>query len=166
MEGVNLYEPHLTSVSTALRRLGIDPTILDNEQSDAGQLRLKRTLSATDSGRLKSACRINGKHISLKTLRQISAPLFTRVDVAAASAALGRPAARLTMLDMGVADSLKQNCAMMRDLYREKRKEKERLKRDLESRVLPSSLQSSSTDAGFDEEQMELLEHWVDELGE
>lgn len=162
-----LYEPHLSAVQTNLLRFGIDPDILVYQKSKVSLLHLKRTLSSTNSsGRLKSVCRINGKHISLKTLRQIAAPLFTRVDVGVASAALGRPASRLTILDMGVPESIKQNCAKMRDIYKEARKRRAKIKQDLDSRVLPSSLQGNSNDAGLDEEQMKLVEHWVDELGE
>lgn len=104
--------------------------------------------------------------ISLKTLRQIASPLFTRVDVAVASAALGRPASRLAMLDMGVPESLKQNCRELRDSYKDAKKHKEKIKRALESRVLPSSLKGGTKNGGFDEEQIQMLEHWVDELGE
>eukprot|EP00581_Thalassiosira_minuscula_P005651 CAMPEP_0183740896 /NCGR_PEP_ID=MMETSP0737-20130205/60760_1 /TAXON_ID=385413 /ORGANISM="Thalassiosira miniscula, Strain CCMP1093" /LENGTH=808 /DNA_ID=CAMNT_0025976067 /DNA_START=36 /DNA_END=2462 /DNA_ORIENTATION=- len=163
---VNLYEPQLSSVSANLRRFNIDPSILlhDDQQPNIGLLHLKRTLKSNNSsGRLKSVCRINGKHCSLKTLREIASPLFTRVDVGVASSALGRPASRLTMLDMGVPDSLLQNCSRLRDDYKEARKRTEKIKYDLESRVLPSSLQRNGN-GGLDEEQMELLEHWVDEL--
>ncbi len=103
--------------------------------------------------------------ISLKTLRQIALPLFTRVDVGVASAALGRPASRLAMLDMGVPERLKQNCREMRDNYKDAKKHKENIKRALESRVLPSSLKGANKNGGFDEEQIQMLEHWVDELG-
>ena len=164
---VNLQEPQLSSVSATLHRFNIDSSILYNNVQDStlAQLHLKRTLSSTDSGRLKSVCRINGKHISLKTLRQISAPLFTRVDVGIASAALGRMASRLAMIDIGVADSLKRNCAKTRDVYKDAKRRTEKIKHDLDSRVLPSSLQGGGNN-GLDEEQVKLLEHWIDELGE
>jgi len=165
IEAVNLHEPQLTAVSNNLQRFGIDPSILFNKKTRVCcQLHLKRKLSSSNSGRLKSVCRINGKHISLKTLRQIASPLFTRVDVRVASSALGRPASRLTILDMGVPDSLKRTCSQLRDRYKEARKHTERIKHDLESRILPSSLKRNSIHVVFDEEQMKLLEHWVDEL--
>ncbi|KAL9180449.1 hypothetical protein ACHAXT_008419 [Thalassiosira profunda] len=162
----NLCEPHLSAVSATLQRFGIDPSMLHDEQSNAGRLHLQRTLSSTESGRLKSVCRINGKHISLKTLRQIAAPLFTRVDVAVASAALGRAPARLAMLDRGVAEDVKRRCVETRESYREAKKRRERIQRELESRVLPSSLQTNANGdgAGLDEDQMKLLGHWVEEL--
>jgi len=161
---VNLHEPQLSAVSTNVQRFGVDSSILFNKQSKISQLHLKRTISLSNSGRLKSVCRINGKHVSLKTLRQVAAPLFTRVDVGVASAALGRPASRLAMLDMGVPESVMQNCAQLRDTYKEARKRTKSIRRDLESRILPSSLQGNINNEGFDEEQRKLLEHWLDEL--
>ena len=164
-KAANLYEPQLQIVSSNLQRYGIDPSLLFHENPTVGQLHLKRTLTPSNSGRLKSVCRINGIMCSLKTLRQIAAPLFTRVDVAVASAALGRPSSRLTVVDVGVPESIKQNCAKLRDIYKDAKKQTERIKHELKSRVLPSSLQgNSNNEAGFDEEQMKLLEHWVDEL--
>lgn len=167
-----LYEPQLTAVLASLKQHGIDSSILyncdtdNNEQSkEAAYLHLKRTLSTNDLGRVKSICSINGKHISLKTMRQMLAPLLVRVDVGVASAALGRPASRLAILDMGVPVNVIRNCIKLRDTYKEAKKNRKRIKHELESRVLPSSLQGLSSDnAGFDEEQMVMMEHWVDEL--
>lgn len=165
----NLYEPHLTAVSTSLRRHGIDPTIIlrNDEISEEtfGELRLERILSSSGEtkGRLKSLCRINGRHCSLQTIRDIVGPLFARVDVGVASAALGRPSARLTMLDTGVPDSLKRSCIRRREAYVEARKIREKMEHDLKSRILPAALRSNGND-GFDEEQLKQLRYWVDEL--
>lgn len=167
-----LYEPQLTAVLASLEQHGIDSSILyncdidNNEQSkEEAYLHLKRTLSTNDSGRVKSICSINGEHISLKTMRQMLAPLLVRVDVGVASAALGRPASRLAILDMGVPVNVIRNCIKLRDTYKEAKKNRKRIKHELESRVLPSSLQGLSSDnAGFNEEQMVMMEHWVDEL--
>lgn len=165
----NLYEPHLTAVSTSLRRHGIDPTIIlrNNEISEEtfGELRLERILgsSGETKGRLKSVCRINGRHCSLQTIRDIVGPLFARVDVGVASAALGRPSARLTMLDTGVPTSLKRSCIRRREAYVEARKIREKMEHDLKSRILPAALRSNGND-GFDEEQLKQLRYWVDEL--
>ena len=164
---VNLYEPHISAISTYFERVGIDPnTILSNEHPESRCIRLKRVLSAGNAGRLKSFCTVNEIPVPLKTLRQIALPLFTRVDVGVASAALGRSASRLAMLDMGVPEGLKKNCMELRDTYKQAKKHKEKIKRGLESRVLPSSLKGGNTNGGFDEEQIQMLEHWVDELGE
>jgi len=171
----NLYEPQLSTVLDSLQQYGIDPSILYNnnnnnnnncEQSNKlGHLHLKRTLTTTENGRLKSVCEINGQQIPLKTMRHISAPLLVRVDVAIASGALARPTSRLSILDMGVEDSFKQNCIKCRDEYKEAKNNRERIKHELESRVLPSSLQGmSNSKTGFDEEQMELMQHWLEEL--
>jgi len=165
----NLYEPHLTAVSTSLRRHGIDPTIIlrNDEISEEtfGELRLERILSSSGEtkGRLKSVCRINGRHCSLQTIRDIVGPLFARVDVGVASAALGRPSARLTMLDTGVPDSLKRSCIRRREAYVGARKIREKMEHDLKSRILPAALRSNGND-GFDEEQLKQLRYWVDEL--
>jgi hypothetical protein len=193
-----LHEPHLTAVSTSLRRFGIDPAILlllhptsggssssggGGEEEDSsgeaaaaaaasssrgGELRLERTLiGGGGGGRVKSVCRINGRHASLLTMREVAGPLFARVDVGVASAALGRPSARLAMLDTGVPERRVRDCARRRDAYREARKRREGIERDLESRILPSALrQRGGSDDGFDEGQMTLLQHWVEELGE
>lgn len=163
---MNVFEPHLSAISTNLERLGIDLCLLPNGNSESRQIQLKRVLYAGIAGRLKSFCTVNEIPISLKTLRQISLPLFTQVDVGVASAALGRPSSRLTMLDMGVPESLKQNCRELRDNYKDAMKHKEKIKRALESRVLPSSLKGGYMNGGFNEEQLQMLEHWVGELGE
>jgi hypothetical protein len=162
---VSLYEPHLSALSTNLERLGIDLRIPTNKNSET-RLHLKREISARNAGRLKSFCTVNEIPISLKTLRQIALPLFTRVDVGVASAALGRPASRLAMLDLGVPEQLRENCRKLRDIYKDAKKHKEKIQRALESRVLPSSLKCTYKNGGFDEEQIQMLEHWVDELGE
>jgi hypothetical protein len=100
-------------------------------------------------------------------MREVAGPLFARVDVGVASAALGRPSARLTMLDTGVPECHLRDCVRRRDAYREARKRREGIEHDLESRILPSALrQRGGVDDGFDEGQMTLLQHWVEELGE
>lgn len=162
---VNLLEPHLSAVSSSLKQFGVDPEILNNEQS-LGQLHLSRIIQRADaSGRMKSLCRINGKHVSLKTLRSISSPLFTRVDVATASAALSRPASRLAMIDTGVSDALKRECLECRNEYERAKKKRRQLEKELEERVLPEGMQRS-VGGPISEEDMELLQHWIDELGE
>ncbi len=149
-----------------MERLGIDLRIPPNKNSEPRRIQLKREISAGNAGRLKSVCTVNEIPISLKTLRQIALPLFTRVDVGVASAALGRPASRLAIIDMGVPEQLRENCRKLRDSYVDAKKHKEKIKRALESRVLPSSLKCAYKNGGFDEEQIQMLEHWVDELGE
>lgn len=161
---VNLSEPHLAAISTSLKHFGVNSKILYNQQSP-GQLHLSRTIQADESGRMKSVCRINGKHVSLKTLRSVASPLFTRVDIGTASAALSRPASRLAMIDTGVPDVLKQQCMHCKNEYERAKKRRRRLEKQLEERVMPVGMQRSRVGPICDED-MELLQHWVDELGE
>ncbi len=172
---VRLCDPHLSIVSSRLQQFGIDPLILYHQHSEdtthpagddsVGYLHLQRTLIAGSSTKLKSTCRINEKHVSLKTLREIASPLFTTVDVGVASGALARPASRLAMLDIGVEDSTKQQCIQTRNAYKEATKRRKKIKKELESRILPSSMQGNAHGSELEQEQIELLQHWVDELG-
>lgn len=162
----NLSEPHLSAVSSSLEHFGVDPRVLYNEQSHGHRLHLSRTFqrSSDASGRMKSLCRINGRHVSLKTLRSVSSPLFTRVDVATASAALSKSSSRLAMIDVGVSDVVKRKCIQCRGEYERAKKKRIKIETDLEERVLPVGMQR---DRGpVNEDDMELLQHWVDELGE
>lgn len=174
---VRLCEPHLSIVSRRLQQFGIDPLILyhqhtedtthpasDDNEDAVGYLHLQRTLVAGSSTKLKSNCRINEKHVSLKTLREITSPLFTTVDVGVAAGALARPASRLAMLDIGVEDSIKQQCMKSRNAYKEATKRRKKIKKELESRILPSSMQGNAYGSDLEQEQTELLQHWVDEL--
>jgi len=175
---VRLCNPHLSTVSSRLEQFGIDPLILYQQHSEdtthpadddighaVGYLHLQRTLVAGSSTKkVKSTCRINEKHVSLKTLREIASPLFTTVDVGVASGALARPASRLAMLDIGVEDSMKQQCIQSRNAYKEATKRRKKIKKELESRILPSSMQGNVYGSELEQEQIELLEHWVDEL--
>lgn len=112
---------------------------------------------------MKSVCRINGKHVSLKTLRAVSTPLFTRVDVATASAALSRPTSRLMMIDTGVSDQLKRQCVESRIFYEKAKTRRLQIEKELEDRVLPAGMQRGS--GPLSEEDLDVLQHWVDELG-
>ncbi|KAL3790202.1 hypothetical protein HJC23_005574 [Cyclotella cryptica] len=169
---VKLVEPHLSAVSSSLSNFGVDPNILYNQQLHSsmenlptmGRLHLSRTMQRTrdSSGRMKSICKINGRHVSLKTLRYVSSPLFTRVDVSTASAALSRPNSRLAMIDTGVSTTLKRKCLQCRDEYEEARKRRKQIEKELNERVLPIGMQRGGSLGG--EEEMEFLKHWVDEL--
>jgi len=177
---INLFEPHLSAVSSSLQHYGVDPKSL---LSNGGQLHLSRTIqhhvsdntTTTNPKRIKSTCRINGKHVSLKTLRSVSSPLFARVDIATASAALNQPHLRLGMIDTGVSFDVKRECRARRDEYDKAKRRRRQIEKQLKERVLPvgmmqrqqrSSSGDGSDDESVDEENMELLRHWVDELGE
>ena len=161
---VNINEPHLSAVIASLNHFGIDPQILCQEHPYS-RLHLSRTIQRTGdaSGRMKSVCRINGKHVSLKTLRAVSTPLFTRVDVATASAALSRPTSRLMMIDTGVSDQLKRQCVESRIFYEKAKTRRLQIEKELEDRVLPAGMQRGS--GPLSEEDLDVLQHWVDELG-
>ena len=165
---VNLFEPHLSAISASLKSFGVDPNTLYTESSidspTMGRLHLSRIIQHGDAnGRMKSACRINGRHVSLKTLRAVSSPLFTRVDVSTASAALSRPNSRLEMIDTGVSGVLRRECIGCRDEYLRAKTRRRRIQKELEERVLPMGMQRGG--AIGSEEEVELLKHWVDELG-
>lgn len=149
-----------------------DSEIIPSSPNDKtlGKMVLRRTFAWNESTeRLKSTCRINNRHLSLKSLRTIALPLITRVDAGAASAAFARPSSRLVMIDAGVDANLKRDVVRWREEYGKKRRRREGLERELEGRVLPSSFRLSSSGVGggggmMEEDQMELLEHWVEEL--
>jgi hypothetical protein len=66
---------------------------------------------------------------------------------------------------------LRRACASLRDVYVMAKKRREGIERDLGSRVLPSGLSrrgggDGGDGGGYDEGQMSMLRHWVDELGE
>lgn len=151
----------------------------------AGQLHLSRTIhhhasdnTTTTPKRIKSTCRINGKHVSLKTLHSVSSPLFARVDIATALAALNQPHLELGMIDTGVPYGVKRECRARRDEYDKAKRRMRQIEKQLKERVLPVGMMqrhqrssnsgdgSGGDDESVDEEDMELLRHWVDELGE
>ncbi|KAL7449585.1 hypothetical protein ACHAWC_002236 [Mediolabrus comicus] len=68
------------------------------------------------------------------------------------------------MIDIGVDGSIKQKCLQARELYTDATKRRQKIKKELESRILPSSMEGSSYSTDLEEEQIEMLEHWVDEL--
>ena len=159
-----IHEPHLSSLVTSLEIHGIDSSKILSVDEDGGcEIHLTRTLIPNkESGRTATSCSINGQNVSVKTLRELSAHLFTRVDVAVASQALGRPAARLTILDKGVSEHLLIDCASKRDDYKAAKRKRERIEGELKSRVLPQNIRGHKDD--LDEDQVEMMRHWVDEL--
>lgn len=159
-----IHEPHLSSFATSLEIHGIDSSEILCVDEDGGcEIHLRRTLIHNErSGRTTTTCSINGRNVSVKTLRELTAHLFTRVDVAVASQALGRPAARLTILDRGVPEHLLIDCANKRDDYKAAKRKRESIEGELKSRVLPQNIRGSKDD--LDEDQIEMMRHWVDEL--
>ncbi len=159
---LKLSEPHLSFVKSLMTSVGLDaseliPIISNNYY---GELSLKRTiLQGGLGGRLKSQCEINGKQVTLKVLRSIAKPLITIVDATAASSALSQSKARIAIIDTGVSNVILSKVKSSRKEYREARKERERIEGDIASRIMPASF--TPADGG---ENVELLQHWIDEL--
>lgn len=165
---LSLYdEAHVSFVSKALRRMGLDPTIVlqqldddgsTNQQQDATiTLSLKRVMTMTptamndktkeenDEGtpkrqRMKSTCFINGHSVSLKVLKAIASPLIAVVNAPDASTALGRPALRLSMIDSGIPASILAWVHQLQTYYRKCKQYRKSLEKDLENQVLPVSM--------------------------
>ena len=159
-----IHEPHLSSFVTSLETNGIDSSEILCVGDDGGcDIHLKRTFVPNErSGRTATTCSVNGRNVSVRTLRELSAHLFPRVDVAVASQALGKPAARLTILDRGVPENLLLDCAKKRVDYKAAKRKRERIEGELKSRVLPHNIHGNKDE--LDDDQVEMMRHWVDEL--
>lgn len=159
---LKLSEPHLSFVKSLMTSLGLDasaliPIIANNCY---GELSLKRTiLQGGVGGRLRSQCEINGKQVTLKVLRSLAKPLITIVDASTAASALSQSKARIAIIDTGVSNVILSKVKSTKKEYREARKERERIERDIESRIMPASFTPTDGD-----ENIELLQHWIDEL--
>ncbi len=164
---IQLAEPHLSMVESACRAVGVDASELVTRDADglSAKLVLQRTLSlqpgSAGKPRLKSACQVNGKAVTLKAMKAIAGPLLTIVDAAAAASALSRPNSRLSVIDTAVPTSIKAEALRTKTTYRKARRHREALEQELNSQVLPPSY-SHSDDPN--EEAIEMLRHWVDEL--
>ena len=100
------------------------------------------------------------------------------MDIATASAALNQPHLELGMIDTGVPNGVKRECRARRDEYDKAKRRMRQIEKQLKERVLPVGMMqrhqrssnsgdgSGGDDESVDEEDMELLRHWVDELGE
>jgi len=161
---IQLDEPHLSMVGLACNRIGLDASEI---LSQDGKLVLKRALSLQSSKsssskpRLKSTCEINGRTITLKAMKAIAGPLLTIVDAAVAAAALSKPNLRLAVIDTAVPIAIKSETLRTKTAYRKARRQREKLERELNSQVLPPSYSHSDNP---NDEAIEMLRHWVDEL--
>jgi DNA repair ATPase RecN len=132
-----------------------------------GRLSLKRTiLKASISNskqkkavRFRSKCEINGKQVTLKVLRSIARPLITIVDATAASSALSQGKARVAIIDTGVSNEILSKVKVSRRNYRDARKKREDIEREIQNRIMPTSFTSMDS-----AENIELLQHWIEEL--
>ena len=155
---------HLTIVQQSLAALGIDhQSIFGKDDHDLMplSLSLKRSLiylSNTGKARLKSTCFINDQQVPLKVLRAIGIPLLPIVNAPVAANALGSASSRLALIDAGVSSSLLSRVNQLTKVYKKRRRERESLERDLDSRTLPISM------AGQNDQDLEILRHWIHEL--
>lgn len=165
-------EEHLTFVSKTLTRMGLDPSVfLENvfyeDGSQSTTLWLKRVISMTPQQRMKSACYINGHAVSLKVLKAIASPLIAIVNAPAAASALGRPALRLSMIDSGIPSSVVAWVHHLQTAYRKAKQYRVSLEKELANQVLPASIsrgRGGEVDTKANEEQLEMLRHWIEEL--
>lgn len=163
---IRLTEPHITATTNMLQEVGLDPSLITStiDEHQTAKLELTRMIieNETKSSKrkqLKSICKINGKLTTLKVLKYLITPLIAIVDASAASSALKDPKARMAILDSGVDSNVLKHAKETRKRYRECRQYREKLEKELQNRILPSSFSN-----GFDEGDIEMLRHWIDEI--
>ena len=162
-----LREPQLSATRSALTNLGLDPTLLPSD----GQFHVERLVQYTappdpssstsaPPKRLKSLCKVNERVVTLRALEGLVKPLVALVDSSTAAQALAKPEARLATLDTAVPALHRQRVQTAQRHYRAARQRREQLESELRNRVLPSSFSNNPNS----EQDLELLQHWVDEL--
>lgn len=160
---LKLTDPHLSFVKKVMVENDIDQDLLTIHNGDGfGTLVLSRQIFAVPSGtksKIKSECKINGKNVTLKKLMAVATPLIAIVDAATAASMLAQPQARMNIIDTGVPSDILSTARSCKLAYRNARKKRERIERELANRVLPSSFSDGDND-------LELYRHWIDELDE
>ena len=160
---LKLTDPHLSFVKKLMAENDINQDLLKIHDSDGfGKLVLSRKIFSVPSGiksKIKSECRINGNTVTLKKLMAVSSPLIAIVDAATAASMLAQPQARMNIIDTGVPSDILSNVRSCKLAYRNTRKNRERIEKELANRVLPSSFNDGDND-------LELYRHWIDELDE
>jgi DNA repair ATPase RecN len=144
-----LAEPHLSWVQKALTEMGHREL---PEDDGIARMTVQRVLER--GKRLISTSKINDAVVTLKTVRQVVAPLVVVVDTPTAAAALSRPNSRLAVLDSAVDSMIFTKMRDSHTVYSQARKYREKLQRDLEN--MPPSI-SGKIDS-------DMLRHWVDEF--
>ena len=150
-------------VKSTLEKNGLDPAFILGSNHDKIPLliKLKRSLSISNpSGRVKSSCSINDQVVTLKVLKAIGAPLLAVVNAPAAAAALGRQNSRMAMVDSGVPSAVLTWVRQLQTKYNKCRKHRLEIEKELESRILPISMNLNEDD----DKDLELLRHWIEEL--
>jgi DNA repair ATPase RecN len=143
-----------------MKKLGLDAkSIFQSAHPNTGvALTIRRTLSLSSASRIASKCTINGHTVTLKVLHVVTAPLLAIVDAPSAASALAKPIARLSMLDTAVPPVVLVWVQLLQKEYQTCKKKRENLEKELASRTLPVSINED------DQHDLELLQHWVDEL--
>jgi len=165
---LKLSEPHITLTRNRLSEFGLDSEILE-KSDDLVELVFKRTMERSSvkksggKGRLRNKCKINGKEVTLKVLRAIASPLIITVDAVSAASALSQLKARIGIVDANITSNVSEKVRSTSDVYREARKVRENLEKELEDRIMPASFSSNNLDEVKD---LELLQHWIDEFDE
>ncbi|KAL3945848.1 MAG: hypothetical protein SGBAC_000120 [Bacillariaceae sp.] len=160
---LKLFGSHISSVMSSLKYLGLDAeSILGEEISSMSRgpldISLKRSVVQSFNGRTKSVCEINGHPVTLKVLKAVASPLLAIVNAPSAGMALGRPNARMAMIDIGISSEITETVRQLQRKYNSCRKRRESLEAELQSQVLPAAMSSGDT---INEE---LMMHWIDEL--
>lgn len=158
---LKLTEPHLSFVEKMMVENSISLDKL-KVTDGFGSLVVRRKISSAKSGSkslIKSECSVNGKTVTLKTLKTITSQLIAIVDASAAAVMLSQPQARMNIIDTGVPSDLQSKTRRLKIAYRNARKNRERIERELANRVLPSSFNQER-----DGQDLELYRHWIDEL--
>lgn len=174
--------------TTVMKQSG-DLTSKKKLQDNGVTLKLKRVISMTSMStnkknrneggtpkkqRIKSTCFINDHCVSLKILKAIASPLITIVNAPIAAISLGRPPSRLSMIDSGISLSVLSSVQQRQKGYRECKQYRESLEKEIERQLLPASIvrrdinggreDEASSSASDNNQQLELLRHWIDEL--
>lgn len=163
---IKLTEPHLSLSLKLMEEAGLNPDLIsDTIEDDMAILQLTRMIVESEtkskSKQLKSICKVNGQLCTLKALKILVTPLIAIVDAPKAAGALSKPKARMDILDAGVDSVVLSRAREAKKEYRTQRHNRERIEEELANRVLPLSF-SSATDS----ENIELLQHWIDEIDE
>lgn len=150
---LNLCGHYLEAANSFMESVGVGAL-------STGKILLKRSLTVQQNRRVKSVCHINHQQVTLKALAAFSRSMVTVVDASTAAAALSKPEARLAIIDSAVSPDFLAEVKEANRQYKQARKKREALERELKNRVLPSAFVQSD-----DEENVELMNHWIRELG-
>jgi DNA repair ATPase RecN len=157
---LEIHEPHLSMLQKTMKKLGLDAKSIlkSSHPNTCVTLTIQRTLSLSLASRVTSKCTINGHTVTLKVLNVVTAPLLAIVDAPSAASALAKPIARLSMLDTAVPPVVLVWVSQLQSKYQTCKKKRQSLEKELASRTLPVSINED------DQQDLELLQHWVEEL--